>query len=199
MTDDEATPPRLPLVSVTPDDPQLAATFADVQAAIDRIPNLYRVLGHAPALLDAWLAFAWPLRHEATTDRRLRELIIMRTAQLDGADYEWRQHWVMATEAGVSEAQLRALADWPAAPDFDDVERAALRMTDELAVSAAVSDETWGELSSHFDEAACVELVLTASFYACVSRVLGGLQVPLEAGTAATTPPVPPVNRPTPP
>ena len=27
-----------------------------------------------------------------------------------------------------------------------------------------------------------VELVLTGAFYACVSRVLGGLQVPLEDG-----------------
>jgi alkylhydroperoxidase family enzyme len=172
---------RIPLIGDDTDDAALTSTFEGVRSAVDRIPNLYRTLGQAPELLDAWLAFAWPLRSAATSDRTVRELIIMRTAQLTHADYEWRQHWPMAIEAGVTETQLDELGMWPTSGAFSDPERAALRMTDELGTSAALGDPAWTELRGHFDDRECVELILTASFYQCVSRVLGGLGVPLEA------------------
>ena len=44
--------------------------------------NLYRALAHAPELLRAWINFAWALRGHETTERRLRELMILRTATL---------------------------------------------------------------------------------------------------------------------
>lgn len=183
--------PRIPLIGDDTDDPRLTATFDRVRSAVGRIPNLYRTLGHNPEVLDAWLAFAWPLRHAATSDRALRELVIMRTAQLTTADYEWRQHWSMALEVGVSEEQLAALGAWPDADAFSPAEKAALRMTDELGSTADLGDDGWAALRSHFDDRECVELVLTAAFYSCVSRVLGGLHVPLEE-SASANPPVDP-------
>jgi alkylhydroperoxidase family enzyme len=190
MADHDA-PTRLPLIGDETDDPKLAATFDHVRSTMGRIPNLYRTLGHSPEILEAWLAFAWPLRNAATSDRKLRELVIMRTAQINTVDYEWRQHWPMALEAGVTPAQLEALADWPASAVFSEQERVVLRMTDELGAAGRIADSAWMALRNHFDDRQCVELVLTASFYSCVSRVLEGLQVPLE-DSVMSTPPVDP-------
>ena len=186
--------PRLPLIDDNPDDDALAATFASVTAAVGRVPNLYRTLGHAPEILDAWLAFAWPLRHEARTDRSTRELIIMRTAQLTGADYEWHQHWPMAVAAGVTEAQLEDLHRWPDSDAYSSAETAALRLTEELSAASALSDDAWAQLRAHYDDRACLELVMTAAFYQCVSRVLGGLGAPLE-DDAPAVPPLDPATR----
>jgi 4-carboxymuconolactone decarboxylase len=174
-------PNRIPLVGDDTDDPAVTKTFDYVRSAVARIPNLYRTLAHSPEVLDGWLAFAWPLRHAAQTDRSVRELIIMRTAQLTGADYEWRQHHAMATDAGVTAAQLGSLGSWPSSDAFSAAERVALGMTDELSATAELGDDTWTALRGVYGERECVELVMTAAFYQCVSRVLGGLAVPLEA------------------
>lgn len=188
----EPATPRVPLIGDDTTDARLSATYDHVRTTLGRIPNVYRTLGHNPALLDAWLAFAWPLRHAPRADRTLRELVIMRTAQLTSCDYEWRQHWSMAIDAGVTEAQLSALSRWPDADDFSPAEKSALRMADELAHTAALGHASWAALRAQFSDVECVELVLTASFYSCVSRVLGGLAVPLEPA-AATRPPVDPL------
>jgi alkylhydroperoxidase family enzyme len=145
--------------------------------------NLYRALAHAPRLLEAWIDFSWALREQCETRRALRELLILRTAQLTLSPYEWHQHRRMAAEAGVQEHQVAELAMWRTSPAFDAAERAALAFTDALA-AGNVSDEVNAALAEHFDEQARVELTLTASFYFGVPRLLNALRVPVEVNPA---------------
>jgi alkylhydroperoxidase family enzyme len=172
--------PRIDLLSPTPEDPETAAMFAEVRARGIEIPNLYRVLGHAPGMLRAWLDFAWPLRLRAQTPRALRELLILRGAQRSQVEYEWVHHVPMALAAGVSQAKVDALATWHDSPLFDDAERAVLRLADEVTDGPGASAACVDELKRHFNESELVELVLTASFYVCVGRVLRSMDVDLE-------------------
>ena len=146
--------------------------------------NLYRALAHAPRLLEAWIDFAWALREHCDTPRRLRELVILRTAQCTLSQYEWNQHRLMAAEAGVDEHQIAELPMWRTSPAFDDAERAALALTDAL-VEGRVPDEVNATIDEHFGPQARVELTLTAAFYCAVPRLLDGLRVPVE-GSAPT-------------
>ena len=171
--------PNLPLIEDGAD-PRIAKIYEEVTGAGRGFPNLYRLLGHAPAMLQAWCDFAWPLRNAAKTPRALRELMILRGAQLMGADYEWVHHLEIAHAAGVSQAKIDALKDGHAAPAFDARERAALRIAEEVTHGPGASAEAIAEAKRHFDDGEIVELTLTASFYACVGRVLHSLQVPLE-------------------
>src|SRR3954463_14161535 len=75
-------------------------------------PNLYRALGNHPKLVAAWTEFSRMLRHDTRTPRALRELMILRGAQLMKSEYEWAQHLRMARNAGVAEGQIEALANW---------------------------------------------------------------------------------------
>ncbi|MDQ5848253.1 MAG: hypothetical protein M3544_04730, partial [Pseudomonadota bacterium] len=45
-------------------------------------PNLYKALGNHPKLIAAWTEFSKTLRHDTRTPRALRELVILRGAQL---------------------------------------------------------------------------------------------------------------------
>ena len=144
--------------------------------------NLYRALAHAPGLLRAWIDFAWALREHCDTPRRLRELVILRTAQCMLSQYEWTQHRFMAAEAGVDEHQVAELAMWRTSPAFTDAERAALALTDAL-VDGHVPDEVNATIDEHFGPQARVELTLTAAFYCAVPRLLDGLRVPVEEST----------------
>jgi alkylhydroperoxidase family enzyme len=178
---------RLEMTPEAPEDPSLAEIFDWVRSKDIDIPNLYRVLGASPGFLRAWVDFAWTLRLEAKTPRTLRELIIMRGAQVSGVPYEWAHHWPMALSAGVSEAKLLALKDWRESSLFTDEERAALQMADDIAQGPGASGASITRLKELFAPSEVVELVLTASFYVCVSRLLTSLDVDLEPAYAPLT------------
>jgi alkylhydroperoxidase family enzyme len=141
--------------------------------------NLYRALGNHPALTAAWTEFANAIRHDSRTPRALRELMILRTAQIARSEYEWAHHLRMARKADVSEAKIAALAGWRASKEFDARERAALGLT-EAVMACNVTDEVHAEAKKHFNDAEFVELSLTAGFYAMVSRMLDAMRVELD-------------------
>jgi alkylhydroperoxidase family enzyme len=142
-------------------------------------PNLYRALANHPAIVAAWTEFANTLRHGTRTPRVLRELVILRGAQLCRSEYEWAQHLRMARRAGVREAQIASLASWRDSPEFDEREKAALALA-EAVTRGRVGDEVQREASRHFDSHDYVELAVTAGFYAMVARVLDAMAVELE-------------------
>jgi alkylhydroperoxidase family enzyme len=145
--------------------------------------NLYRALAHAPGLLRAWMDFAWLLRGHTATSRRLRELMILRTAQLHHSPYEWHQHRRMAAEEGVPETQVAELEMWRTSTAFDECEKAALALTDAI-VEGDTTPEIIAELDRHFGHEQRVELTVTAAFYAMVPRILDSLGVPIEGSPA---------------
>jgi alkylhydroperoxidase family enzyme len=145
--------------------------------------NLYRALAHAPGLLRAWMDFAWLLRGHTATSRRLRELMILRTAQRHHSPYEWHQHRRMAADEGVPETQVAELEMWRTSTAFDDCEKAALALTDAI-VDGETTPEIIRELERHFGYEQRVELTVTAAFYAMVPRILDSLGVPIERSPA---------------
>jgi 4-carboxymuconolactone decarboxylase len=144
--------------------------------------NLYLALANQPAVLAAWMEFAWTLRTRGQAPRALCELMILREAQLFGSDYEWTHHRVMALAAGVPAAKIEALAGWHTLEAFTEAERAALAYA-EAVFDGDVPDSVAEGLARFFAPAEVVELGVTAGFYAMVPRVLDALRIPLEADT----------------
>lgn len=172
--------PRISMVPEAPEDPQLAEMFSEVTQRWPHVPNLYRVLGNAPDMLRAWLDMAWPLRLNATTSRRTRELMILHGARLSETAFEWAHHVPLALEAGVSQEEIDHLKSGEIPNTISDAERAALQLAEEVTIGPEASPECIEALKPHYTEAGIVELVLTASFYVCVGRTLKSLDVPLE-------------------
>ena len=152
--------------------------------------NLYRALGNQPALTAAWTEFANAIRHESRTPRALREIMILRTAQIAHSEYEWAHHLRMARKVEVSEAKIAALAGWRTSGKFDAKERAALALT-EAVMACNVGDGVHAEVKKHFSDAEFVELSLTVGFYAMVSRMLDAMRVELDADVRDHAPKLP--------
>ena len=171
--------PRLPMVPPEPDDEIVASVFSAFTREGRAPIALYRVLAHSPELLRAYSVLPRTLRASGRTPRRLRELVILRVAQLVGSDYEWSHHKRMALDAGVPEGDIAALASWRESEAFSVSERAALRAAEELH-DVALSDEAFAELSACFEPDEIVELLLTASIYEAVARLLQGFAIEVE-------------------
>jgi alkylhydroperoxidase family enzyme len=164
---------RVPLADF---EPQLKKRLAELWGSP---PNLYRALANHPALVVAWTEFSKMLRHDTRTPRALRELVILRGAQLMRSEYEWAQHLPMARKAGVREPQIQELHNWRASAEFNQREKAALELG-EAVTSGHVSDALHARVSQHFDHHDYVELAAVAAFYAMVGRMLDAMGVPLD-------------------
>jgi AhpD family alkylhydroperoxidase len=113
------------------------------------------------------------LDHAATTeldraeiDSLLRELIRIRASQLNGCAYCIDMHTKDARAAGETEQRLYALAAWRETPFFTARERAALALTESIALAAQthVPDEDFAQAAKVFTEpelGALVSLIVT--------------------------------------
>src|SRR2546421_4690804 len=126
--------PRVPLADF---EPVLKKRLEELWGAP---PNLYRALANHPQLAAAWTEFSKVLRYDTRTPRALRELVILRGAQLIRSEYEWAQHLRMARKAGVREAQIAALVNWGSSPEFDVKEKAALGIADAVTAGQVVEE-----------------------------------------------------------
>jgi len=164
--------PRLPLLPAEPDDPVLAEGVPRVPRRGARADlGMYRTLAHAPLALRGFSAAGRSLRAEASAPAgRCAELVIMRTAQLAGSDYEWSHHRPMALAAGLRDEQLAALGGVAGQPPLRRSASAPRwRLSDEVHATA-LSDEAFAALERSFPAGEVVELILTAAFYQAVAR-----------------------------
>lgn len=150
---------------------------ARIVAERGQMLHIYRMLLHSPAVAEGWLAMMTAIRQRCALAGNLRELVIMRIAQLNGADYEAEQHHAFALKEGVSEAQLAELEDWENSKLFSPLERAVLDYTDAMTCDVKVPDEIFAEARRRFDKQGLVELTATVASYNMVSRFLVALGV----------------------
>ena len=145
------------------------------------VPNVYRVLAHAPLLADAFRTLSLALRNGSLLDPRLRELAILTVASSAPSHYECAHHRPMALSVGVREELLGAVDEFETAPVFSDVERAVMRYAREATVALEVSDPTWDALTTHLSSNQQVlEVVLHVAWYNASARIMVPLRIELE-------------------
>ena len=122
---------------------------------------------------------------------QLREVMIARTCALAGAQYEWGVHAVaFARPLGLGDEQLySSVHGGPGDPCWEPRQACVMALADELHRDSAVSDALWRELTSHFDEAQILELVVTAGYYHAISYVCNATRVQQEVWAEAFPPP----------
>ncbi|WP_447917495.1 carboxymuconolactone decarboxylase family protein [Achromobacter aegrifaciens] len=143
------------------------------------LPNLYRMLLNSPAVAEGWLAYLTAIRQRSGISPKLREMLILRVAVLNQADYEFEQHLPIALSAGCGEAQVRGLKNGDFA-SLDAGERAAMAYCDEMTREIRVRDVTFAAVREAFDAQAIVEITATVAAYNMVSRFLEAIQIDHE-------------------
>ena len=149
-----------------------------------KLLNLDRILLHSPAFAKGWNSLFGAIRGQLAVPAKLREIAIMAIGALNHADYEWAQHESEFAKAGGTPAQLAALRNVPAAAKndklFDETERAALALTDEMTRSIKVSDAAMKRIRKALPDDQVVELIGTIAGYNMASRFLVATGVELE-------------------
>ncbi|MEM6703351.1 MAG: carboxymuconolactone decarboxylase family protein [Acidobacteriota bacterium] len=142
-----------------------------------RILNIFGTLARHPQLYKRWARFGNQILFRSTLSGRDREIAILRIGWLCAAEYEWGQHVIIGRREGLSDEEIRRIADGPDADGWTLLEAAILRATDELHDDAFISDATWAQLAAELSEKQCIELVFTVGQYNLVSMALNTLGV----------------------
>ena len=93
-------------------------------------------------------------------------------AKIEGGEYEWIQHVPIAISVGATQAQVDAIeCNLIDSPCFSDVERAALRFTEEVVNRVRADEGTVRELMKSLSPREIVELILAIGFYMTMARL----------------------------
>jgi 4-carboxymuconolactone decarboxylase len=145
--------------------------------------NVFRLLANAPHVFPGWTQMVDELFDSPTFDLRMREVVILRVAHLQGSRYELAQHTGIARGAGLTEPQINAIlgnGDLEAA-GFSDTERTALDVTTELCGSRRLRDGSFAAAQAVFGDEALTELLMIISSYYGLALVLNAADLDVDA------------------
>jgi 4-carboxymuconolactone decarboxylase len=145
--------------------------------------NVFRLLANAPQVFPGWTQMVDELFESPTFSQRLREVVILRVAHLQGSRYELSQHVRIARNAGLTDQQINAILDNNdlAAAGFSDTERTALDVTTELCSTHQLRDDTFSAAQAVFGDEALTELLMIVSCYYGLALVLNAADLDVDA------------------
>jgi 4-carboxymuconolactone decarboxylase len=137
-----------------------------------------RVLLKSFPLATGWNELLRRVRTEFCLSLEYRELIMLRVAVLNEADFEWGVHLPAYLQAGGSIEKSEALKLRPIQQShFHQEELALIKLTDQSTLEVKVDEEVITELKLIFGESQTVEAVATVAAYNMVSRFLVALAI----------------------
>jgi 4-carboxymuconolactone decarboxylase len=125
----------------------------------------------SPAVGDALQQLGAAVRYRSALPDRLRELAILAVAARRRCGFERMAHEAVGAACGLTDEELRQVAE-ERGPELDDpVEAAGLRLTRAL-LDGDVDDATWRACVPPLDETAVFELVTLVGYYATLALQL---------------------------
>ncbi len=152
--------------------------YAEVMEKTAQVPNFIKTLAHNDRLLkpltDAYLAVVG----ESSLSAKIRELVILKTCQLDKCKYTIDRHTALALEAGWTEEHIKALDDYNQSELFSFYDKEALKLV-ELVRSTPdeISNEFWTQLDNHYTSDQVVEMIILVGFLGMINRLILALQI----------------------
>jgi len=179
---------KLERSEITPD---LVTLYDKIFAQRGNVPNMFRTMAHRPEIFSTMMAHFSAVLNTGTVPTKLKELIIVRTSQLNVTPYCLASHTILARGLGWSDDQLSNLAQWQTREDFTPAEKAAIRLAETVTLNAnSLSDEQFAELRSFYNDGEIVELLCSIGLFNYFNRFNNALQMeptePGEDGPAAT-------------
>jgi len=169
---------------------EIAGLYDKVFAQRGNVPNMFRVMAHRPEIFATMQAHFSAVLNTGTVPVRLKELIIVRTSQVNQTPYCLASHTRLARNLGWTDDQLAHLAEWPERSDFTPAEKAALRLAETVTRNPhAVTDEQFTELRSHYSEGEIVELLCAIGLFNYFNRFNDALLMePTKPGEGGCVP-----------
>jgi 4-carboxymuconolactone decarboxylase len=138
--------------------------------------NSFRTLLNVPELVDRTMTFHNYVTQDSSLPRRIRELLILRTAWLHGSDVIWRERVPFARTAGLTNEEIRKIAQGPAA-GWDPFEANLLQMVDQLIRNSFVNDAVFNTMAARYNTCNVMDAGMTVASTVSLSLLYNTLGV----------------------
>jgi alkylhydroperoxidase family enzyme len=142
--------------------------------------NVLGTLALHPALAKAFNTFNGHILFGSSISPRQRELLVLRVAAVRDAEYEWAQHVVQATDAGLTPEEIERVRVGPGAGGWEPLEQALLAAADELVADARITDATWAALAAELGTEQLMDVVFTVGAYELLAMAFRSFGLELD-------------------
>lgn len=106
-------------------------------------------------------------------EKSLFELIKLRVSQINGCAYCIETHSRTALGHGERPQRIFALSAWKESPLFDEKEKAALKLADEITLISiqGLTEETYKDLRKYFSENIIAQMIMLIGTYNLWNRI----------------------------
>ncbi|WP_261331580.1 carboxymuconolactone decarboxylase family protein [Maritalea mobilis] len=144
--------------------------------------NVYRVMAHHPALLEAWAGLRQHVVLDTALGPQRSEIVILRAGYRLGSRYEWAQHVVRGRNCGLTDARIRAMQGPTEGMAPEDAILA--RAVDQLFDAKALDAEMQRDLVDLVGTDGMMDLIATVGFYTTLGFILNSFETPLDEAIA---------------
>jgi len=145
-----------------------------------QVLNVIKMMAGTEDMYPASVGFIRALFDTRDVDPKTREMIMLRAAKVLHCRYEWEANAVLAKNIGLSDLEIEAAGSEGAVSGIHVDYVLICKATDELSVSANLTDATLTELLSRYGDGVCRKLILIIGWFNLLARFLNGCRVPLE-------------------
>ena len=159
---------------------QLIAKFAKD----GRVDNALATLLNVPPIAEGVVPYTIYLTEDSTLSPRHRAILLMRAAWLAGSPVIWEDYAPRARTIGLTAAEVRRIAEGPAASGWDPFERTLVQLADELYRNSSVSNATWKSLAASYDLHHLMDAVETVNHFTMLSMMYNSFGVQPQGAAA---------------
>ncbi len=157
-----------------------ADELTEIRSFLGKPLNIHGMMAHHPQLLQSWM----PLRNHVVANSSLsgrhRELLILRTAHLCQADYEWQHHVERGLIAGLQMDEINRVTKGAAASGWQADEDALLNAADDCHRYSKFTDKTLEQVQAHFSSKQQLDIMVTVGMYKTLAMIIKTWDVPME-------------------
>jgi uncharacterized peroxidase-related enzyme len=176
----------LALVNIISEDqavPEVTDTYDLLLGRFGYVPNFYAAMAHHPNALKTFLPFYASILTTGAVETRYKELVYLHTSRLNQCRYCSRAHTAAAKRVGLTDQQIKGLANYRHSDVFDDKEKTILAFAEEVTRQVSGDQETVKErLKKYFSDPQIVELTLTICMANFTNRFNNALELESDIG-----------------
>lgn len=135
------------------------------------VPNMFRTMAHRPEIFATIIAHMEAVLNTGTLPKALKELVIVRTSQLNRTPYCLASHTAICRNLGWTDRELEAMLRPLEGSSFTERERVAIHLAEVMTLDAhGYSQTDFSTLRSFFTEGEVVELMAAIGLFNYFNR-----------------------------
>ena len=133
------------------------------------VPNMFRTMAHRPEIFETIIAHMEAVLNKGTLPKALKELVIVRTSQLNKTPYCLASHTTICRKLGWTDEQMEAMER--GGGEFSEREKVAIHLAEVMTLDAhGYTEADFARLRSFYSEGEVVELMAAVGLFNYFNR-----------------------------